>query len=75
LLLLLLLLSLLALVHHLALRERNGLVQDADIADVIGENQNQRRVEIGALLVAQSAMRFDHSPKRIIGFRKIRAGG
>jgi hypothetical protein len=38
---------------------------------VIGKNQNQRRIEIGALLVTQSAMRFDNSAKGIVRLGKI----
>jgi hypothetical protein len=49
---LLLLLLLLARIEHPPLGERDGLVQNGDIADVVGEHENQRRVEIGALFVA-----------------------
>ena len=71
---LLLLLLLLARIEHPPLGERDGLVQHGDIADVVGEYQNQRRVEIGALLVVQAAMRLDDGAKRVIGFGKVRSG-
>jgi hypothetical protein len=45
----------------------------AMIADVIGEHENQRRVEIGALLVAQAAMRLDDGAERVVGLGKIRS--
>jgi hypothetical protein len=38
---------------------------------MIGKDQNQRRIEIGALLVTQSAMRLDDSAKCIIRLGKI----
>jgi hypothetical protein len=38
---------------------------------MIGKNQNQRRIEIGALLVAQSAMCLDDRAKCIIRLGKI----
>jgi hypothetical protein len=62
--LLLLLLRLLAGIHHAPLRQRNRLQQHIKIADVVGEDQNQRGIEIGALLVAQPAMRLDNRTKR-----------
>ncbi len=67
-----LLLLLLARVEHPPLGERDGLVKHGDIADVVGEHENQRRVEIGALFVAQAAMRLDDGAKRVVRFRKIR---
>src|SRR5260221_13333642 len=75
LLLLLLLLLLLACVDHPALGKRNRFAQHVEIADVIGENKNQRRIEIGALLVGQSVMRLDDGAKRVVRLGKIRAGG
>ena len=73
--LLLLLLRLLAGIHHAPLRQRDRLPQHIEIADVIGEDQNQRGIEICALLVAEPAMRLDHRAKGVVGFWKIRAGG
>ena len=71
--LLLLLLLLLAGIEHPPLGERDRLVQHVDIADVIGEHQNQRGVEIGALLVAQAAMRLDDGAECVVGFGEIRS--
>ena len=68
-----LLLLLLARIEHPPLGERDGLVEHGDIADVIGEHDNQRRVEIGAPLVAQAAMRLDDGAKRVVGLGKIRS--
>ena len=70
----LLLLLLLARVEQPPLGERDGLVQNGDIADVVGEHENQRGVEIGALLVTQPAMRLDDGAKRVVGLGKIRSG-
>src|SRR5277367_996447 len=67
-LLLLLLLLLLAGVDHAPLGEFNRLAQHVEIADMIGEDQNQRGIEIGALFVAQAAMRLDDGAERIVGF-------
>ena len=66
-----LLLLLLAGIHHSPLRKRNRLAQHVDIADMVGENQNQRRIEIGALRVTQSAMRLDDGAKCIIRLGEI----
>src|SRR5450759_4154946 len=71
---LLLLLLLLVGVHHPPLRQHDRLAQHIEIADVIGKDQNQRRIEIGALRVGQSAMRLDDSAKGVIRFGEIRAG-
>ena len=71
---LLLLLLLLAGIEHPPLGKRDGLIKHGDVADVIGENQNERGIEIGALFVAQAAMRLDDGAKRIVGFGKIRSG-
>jgi hypothetical protein len=68
---LLLLLLLLTCVHHPPLRQRDRLAQHLEIADMIGKDQNQRRIEIGALLVTQSAMRLDDGAKGIIRFGEI----
>jgi hypothetical protein len=65
---LLLLLRLLAGIHHAPLGQRNRLAQHIKVADVIGEYQNQRGIEICALLVAQPAMRLDN---RASGFGKF----
>ena len=70
---LLLLLLLLARFEHPPLGERDRLAQHVDVADVIGENENQRGVEIGALFVAQAAMRLDDGAKRVVGLGKIRS--
>src|SRR6266568_1531827 len=68
---LLLLLLLLARIRHSPPRKSDRLAQHVEIANMIGQNQNQRRVEIGALLVTQSAMRFDDGAKRIIRLGEI----
>ena len=68
-----LLLLLLARIEHPPLGERDGLVQHVDIADMIGEHENQRRIEIGALRVAQAAMRLDDGAKRVVGLGEIRS--
>src|SRR5437588_12785266 len=73
--LLLLLLLLLVGVGDSSFCQRERLAEHLEIADMIGKNENQRRVEIGALLVAQSAMRLDNGAKRIVRLVKIRAGG
>jgi hypothetical protein len=68
---LLLLLLLLIGCHHAPFRQRDRLAQHADITDVVGEDLNQRRIEIGALRVAQAAMRLDDGAKRIVRFGEI----
>jgi hypothetical protein len=70
-LLLLLLLLLLAGIEHAPLGQRDRLAQHVEIADVIGEDQHQRRIEIGALLVAQAAMRLDDGAKASSGLAKF----
>ena len=54
--LLLLLLLLLTCIHHSPLRQCDRLAQPVDVADVVGEDQHQCGVEIGALFVAQAAI-------------------
>jgi hypothetical protein len=71
LLLLLLLLLLLTCIDHPPLRQFDCLAQHIEIADMIGKDKNERGVEIGALRVAQSAMRLDDRAKRIIRLGKI----
>jgi hypothetical protein len=71
---LLLLLLLLAGIGDPALGERQRLAKHIEIADVVGKNQHQRRIQIGALLVAQSTMRLDDGAKRIIRLGEVRAG-
>ena len=73
-LLLLPLLLLLRAVDHAALGERDRLAQHVDIADVVGEDQDQRRVEIGALRVGEAAMGLDDRAEGVVGPREIRAG-
>ena len=68
---LLLLLLLLTGIGHSPLRQCNGVTEDVDVADMIGEDQHQCRVEIGALLIAQSAMRLDDGAKGVIRLGKI----
>jgi hypothetical protein len=70
-LLLLLLLLLLTCFNHPPFCQLDRLAQYIEIADMIGQDQNQRGVEIGALRIAQSAMRLDHGAKRIIRLGKI----
>jgi hypothetical protein len=69
---LLLLLLLLIRFQHSPFGEPDRLAQHIEIADVIGKNENQRSVEIGALRLVEPAMRFDDQP--IGGIRKIRFG-
>src|ERR1019366_732187 len=71
---LLLLLLLLSGRHHPPLRERNRLAQPVAIAAMIGENQNQRRIETGALRIADAAMRLDDQPIGGVGVGEIRFG-
>ncbi|MEY9477272.1 hypothetical protein ABH981_001485 [Bradyrhizobium ottawaense] len=54
---LLLLLLLLLTVDHAALGKLDRLTQHIDLADMVGEDQHQRRIEIGALLLGEPAMR------------------
>jgi hypothetical protein len=69
--LLLLLLLLLIGIDHAPLGEGDRFTQHIDIADVIGQDQHQRCIKLRALLVAQSAMRLDHSAKGVIRFGEI----
>jgi len=57
---------------HPPLGQRNRLAQHVEIANMIGQNENQRRVEIGALRVAEAAMRFDDQPIGGVGIPEIR---
>ena len=68
----LLLLLLLTGVQHPPLRQHDRFAQHAEIADVIGEYQNQRRIEIRTLRVAQAAMGLDDQPIGRVGICKIR---
>ena len=54
-----LLLLLLAGIDHPPLRKPDRFAQHGEIADMVGQNEHQRGIEIGALRVAQSTMRFD----------------
>src|ERR1700743_3814886 len=69
-----LLLLLLLLIEYAAFRQRNRLAQNVDVADVVGENENQRGIEIGALRVAEAAMRFHDGAERVVGPGKVRSG-
>jgi hypothetical protein len=71
---LLLLLLLLARFQHPSFCQFDGLTQHIEIADMVGKNENQRGVEIGALLVAQAAVGFDDGAKGVVGLFKIRTG-
>ena len=73
--LLLLLLLLLARIQRPTLGERNRLTQHLDVADMIGEDQDQRGVEIGALFLGEAAMRFDDGAERIVRLCEVGAGG
>jgi hypothetical protein len=73
-LLLLLLLLLLVGLDHAVPRERNRLAQHLDVADVIRQDQDQRGIEIRALLVVQAAMRFHDGAEGVIGLGKVRSG-
>jgi hypothetical protein len=68
---LLLLLLLLAGGQHPPLRQRDRLAQHVKIADMIGQDQDQRGIEIGALFVVQSAMSLDNSAKCVVRLGKI----
>jgi hypothetical protein len=71
---LLLLLLLLARFQHSSLRQLDCLAQDVEIADVVGENEHQSGVEIGAGFIAQSAMGFDDRTEGIVRLFEVRAG-
>jgi hypothetical protein len=71
---LLLLLLLLVGLQHPPFCEFDRLAQDFEIADVIGEDENQCGVEIGACLIAQSAMGLEDRTKSVIGLFKVRTG-
>src|SRR3954468_11010070 len=73
--LLLLLLLLLLAVDHAPLGEENRLPQHDDIADMVGEDQHQRRVEVRALLVGEATMRLHNGAKGVVGSREVGAGG
>jgi hypothetical protein len=68
---LLLLLLLLTGVDHASLRKYDRLAQHVEIANMIGQDKHQRRIEIGALLIAQSAMRLDNGAKGVIRLGEI----
>src|SRR3954471_1518624 len=72
--LLLLLLLLLASIQHAPLGERDGFLEHVDVADMVGEHQHQRRIEIGALRLAQAAMRLDDGTESIIGLCEVGRG-
>ena len=55
-------------------RERQCLAQNRKIADVIGENQDERGVELSALLVGEPPMGFDDEPISGVGIGKTRSG-
>ena len=69
--LLLLLLLLLTGVDHASLRKYDRFAQHVEIADMIGQDQHQRRIEISTLLIAQSAMRLDNRAKGVIRLGEI----
>src|SRR5579863_1329810 len=71
---LLLLLLLLVSLQHPPFCQFDRLAQDFEIADVIGEDENQCGVEIGARLIAQSAMGLDDRAKSVVRFFKVRTG-
>ncbi|ANW04929.1 hypothetical protein LMTR13_37185 [Bradyrhizobium icense] len=71
---LLLLLLLLARIEHSPGGERDGLLQHTEVTDVIGENENQRRVQIGALFVVQPTMRLNDGTERVVRLGKVRTG-
>src|SRR4051812_34136928 len=47
-------------------RQIERLAQDSDIADVVGEDQHQRRIERRTLFVVEPAMRFHHQAEGIV---------
>src|SRR5438105_10193316 len=72
--LLLLLLLLLARVQHAPFSQCDRLLEHLDVADVIGEHQHQRGVEIGALGIAKASVRLDDGAEGVVGFCKVRTG-
>src|SRR5437763_13696333 len=71
--LLLLLLWLLARFQHASSSQCDRFLEHLDVADVIGQHQHQRRIEIGALGVATASMRLDDCAARVAGFCRVRA--
>ena len=65
--LLLLLLLLLTRVQHPPFCQSDRLAQHLEITDVVGENEHQRSIKIGALGLVQAAMRLDDGTERVIG--------
>src|ERR1700689_1945528 len=70
----LLLLLLLVGLQHPPFCQFDRLAQDFEIADVIGEDENQCGVEIGARLIAQSPVGLEDRTKSVIGLFKVRTG-
>ena len=58
--------------RHPPLCQLNRLAQHADITDMVGQDQHQRRIEIGTLRLAQAAMGLDDRAKRVIRLGEIR---
>src|SRR5438552_5036427 len=50
------------------------LAQDADVADVVGQQQDEPGVDELALLVAQAAMHLDQRLVEVVGGREIELG-
>src|SRR4051794_20763268 len=69
---LLLLLLLLACIEHAPFCQRDRFVKHVDVADMVGEHQYERRVEIGAFSFAQAAMRLDDGAEGVVGLCEVR---
>src|SRR3546814_2891921 len=54
-----------------AARRLQGLGYNVKVADVVGQQQHQRRVHLMALIGAQIAMRIDQLFVEVVGRRKI----
>jgi hypothetical protein len=64
--------SLLTCFEYPPLCQRDSFTQNIYIADVIGENEHQRGIEIGALPIAETAVGFDDQPIGGISIGEIR---
>jgi hypothetical protein len=68
---LLLLLLLLVRLEQAPFGKRDRLAQNVDVADVIGQDQNQRRIKIGTLFVVEATMRSTMARNASSGFTKF----
>ena len=67
-----LLLLLLACVKRAPLCQCDCFPEHLDVADMVGEHQHQRGVEIGAFGLAQAAMRLDDGAEGVVGLCEVR---